>query len=312
MVYTVTFNPAIDYLVQTEGYPEQGKTNRSIGENMFYGGKGINVSMVLNELGINSTALGFIAGFTGKAIKEGLTSMGITTDFIELGSGNSRINVKLKSMNSDSTFSETEINGQGPAIDEASIELLMDKLCKLKKDDILVISGSVPNSLPDDIYEVIMAKLSEKEIKFIVDASGRLLLNALAYAPFLIKPNMDELNDIVGRELKTEEEIIDAMKELQLKGAENVLVSMGAKGALLLCDDGTVIEAKGCDGTVVNSVGAGDSMIAGFIGGYIQYMDFRKAMEIGGAAGSATAFKEGLATRADIQKYRKTVEISYR
>lgn len=292
MVCTVTFNPAIDYVVRIDKLTV-GMTNRSKSEEMYVGGKGINVSMVLAELGIRSKALGFAAGFTGRAIEDGITEKGIETDFVHLENGCSRINVKIKS------GEETELNGQGPQIPEAAIGQLFGKLDKLRDGDVLVLAGSIPNTLPSDIYEKILARLSDRKIKTVVDATKDLLLNVLKYKPFLIKPNNHELGEMFGVELKTEEEIISYAKKLHEMGAVNVLISMAGEGAVLVDEYGKVHKCGVCSGTVKNSVGAGDSMVAGFIAGS-ENGDYEYALKLGTAAGGATAFSDELAKKDEI------------
>ncbi|MBD5103345.1 MAG: 1-phosphofructokinase [Ruminococcaceae bacterium] len=294
MVYTVTFNPAIDYVVRTEEM-EVGKVNRSASEEIYFGGKGINVSMVLSELGIKSKALGFIAGFTGEAIKKGVEEKGIETDFVTLQKGFSRINVKIKS------GSETELNGQGPVIDEAALNELFKKLDKTENSDTVVLAGSIPNTLPSDIYERILERLSDKKIKAVVDATGDLLMNVLKYRPFLIKPNNHELSEIFRFPVSTHEEIADCAAKLKEMGARNVLVSMAGDGAFLLDENGKTHTCGVCMGKVRNSVGAGDSMVAGFIAGSRQG-DYEYALKLGTAAGGATAFSDGLAEKDEIYK----------
>ena len=299
MVYTVTFNPAIDYVVHT-GEMKLGATNRSEREEMYFGGKGINVSIVLRELGIDSKALGFTAGFTGEAIEKGLADMGIDTDFVRLDSGNSRINVKIKSAE------ETELNGQGPDIDDKAISALFEKLNRLSDGDTLILAGSIPSSLPSDIYQRILESLSRKKIKAVVDATKDLLLNVLQYKPFLVKPNNHELGEMFGVELKTDEEIEKYARKLQDMGAVNVLVSMAGDGAMLIDEYGKMHRCGVCKGTVKNSVGAGDSMVAGFIAGSLQG-DYEYALKLGTAAGGATAFSDGLATKEKIAELLKTL-----
>ena len=289
MIYTVTFNPAIDYVVGLNEL-NLGEVNRTDSERMFFGGKGINVSIVLAELGIHSTALGFTAGFTGKAIEDGLSEMGIDTDFVRLSNGNSRINVKINS------GVETEINGQGPNIDNIALDKLFQKLDKIQDGDTLVLAGSIPKTLPSDIYEIIMSKLSDKKIKVIVDASSDLLLNVLKYRPYLIKPNSHELSELFNVELTSDNDIINYAKKLKEMGAENVLVSMAENGALLLDSEGNIHKFGVCKGTVINSVGAGDSMLAGFIAGSANG-DLEYALKLGTACGGATAFSYGLAKK---------------
>lgn len=301
MIYTVTFNPALDYIVFLDEM-KPGDVNRSTREAIYYGGKGINVSVVLNELGLETTALGFVAGFTGKAIEDGLAAMGIKTDFIHLKEGNSRINVKVK------YGEETEINGQGPVIDEEAIKELFSKLDQLTDKDILVCAGSIPNTLPSDIYEKILAHLAPKGIRVVVDATKDLLGNVLKYHPFLIKPNNHELGEMFGTVCKTKEEIIYYAGKLQEKGAQNVLISMAGDGAILLTKDGETVQMGTPKGKVVNSVGAGDSMVAGFVAGYLKNGNYKEALTMGTAAGSATAFSEGLATAEKIQEMLKQLE----
>ncbi len=295
MIYTVTFNPAIDYVMRI---PElrTGLVNRSENEEIYFGGKGINVSIILNELGIKTKALGFSAGFTGTAIEQGVNAQGIETDFVRLDSGCSRINVKIKSKQ------ETELNGQGPEISAEAIDQLFDKLDKIENGDTLVLAGSIPNTLPENIYEKILERLSGKEISVAVDATKDLLVNVLKYKPFLIKPNNHELSEIFGAEIKTNEDIVKYAKQLQEKGAVNVLVSMAGNGSILVDENGKVHVMGVPDGKAVNSVGAGDSMVAGFIAGYTEKKDYQYALELGTASGSATAFSEGLAKKDDIYR----------
>ena len=299
MVYTVTFNPAIDYIVHTAEM-KLGATNRSDREEMYFGGKGINVSIVLRELGIDSKALGFTAGFTGEAIEKGLADVGIDTDFVRLERGNSRINVKIKSAE------ETELNGQGPDIDDKAISALFEKLDKLSDGDTLILAGSIPSSLPSDIYQRILERLSGKRIKAVVDATKDLLLNVLKYKPFLVKPNNHELGEMFGVTLKTDEEIEKYARKLQDMGAVNVLISMAGDGAMLIDEYGKMHRCGVCKGTVKNSVGAGDSMVAGFIAGSLQG-DYEYALTLGTAAGGATAFSDGLATKEKITELLETL-----
>lgn len=294
MIYTVTFNPAVDYVVHTEEM-KVGAVNRSKSEDIYFGGKGINVSIVLNELGIKSKALGFVAGFTGEAIEKGVGEKGIETDFVHLKSGFSRINVKIKA------GGETELNGQGPAIDNNAINELFCKLDKLSDGDTIVLAGSIPNTLPSDIYEKILEYLSDRQIKAVVDATKDLLVNVLKYKPFLVKPNNYELGEIFGVTLTTKDEIVKYAAKLKEMGAKNVLVSMAGDGALLLDEYGKTHICGVCRGTVKNSVGAGDSMVAGFLAGSLDG-DLEYALKLGTAAGGATAFSEGLAKKNDIYK----------
>ena len=287
MIYTVTFNPAIDYVVRT-GEMKVGVVNRTESEEIYFGGKGLNVSIILNELGIKSEALGFVAGFTGEAIENGMAKDGIKTDFVHLNNGFSRINVKIQS-----SF-ETEINGQGPEISEENIEELFKKLNKIQDGDTIVLAGSIPASLPSDIYERILEYLKNKKIRAIVDATGDLLMNVLKYKPFLIKPNNFELEEIFGVELKTAEDVSEYALKLKEMGAVNVLVSMAGDGAILADENGKIHACGVCSGTVKNSVGAGDSMVAGFIAGCEKKS---YALKLGTAAGGATAFSDGLAKK---------------
>ena len=293
MIYTVTFNPALDYVVKVDNFTT-GTVNRTVSEEIFYGGKGINVSAVLKELGYASTALGFVAGFTGDEIERGVRTLGFASDFIRVKDGMSRINVKMKSDN------ETEINGIGPQITESDVEKLFEKLEKLENGDILVLSGSIPKSIDDRIYETIMSRLDGKGIRIVLDATKDLLLNVLKYHPFLIKPNNHELGEMFGAELKSDEDIITYAGKLQEMGAVNVLVSMAGDGAILVTEEKEVHKMGVAKGTVKNSVGAGDSLVAGFIAGYLDKRDYAYALKLGTASGSATAFSEGIATRKDI------------
>ena len=291
MIYTLTFNPAIDYVIHIDKI-DWGETNRSYSEEIAFGGKGINVSTVLSNLGFDTVALGFVAGFTGEALERAVTECGIRTDFIRLRDGNTRINVKLKS------DAETEINAQGPAITEEDISKLYEKLELIRTGDTLVLAGSVPNSLHQSIYEEIMARLSGRGIRFAVDATGALLTSVLKYHPFLIKPNRAELEEICGKKLNSDGEIADAAKELQKMGAVNVLVSLGGDGALLADEFGHIHRKQAVSGKVINTVGSGDSMVAGFLAGMVEGYEY--ALTLGIAAGSATAFSQGLAAKEDI------------
>ena len=301
MIYTVTFNPSLDYIVRLDSFTA-GEINRVNYEQVLGGGKGINVSIVLGNLGHESTALGFTAGFTGEEIKRQLDDFGVKHDFVQLPEGFTRINVKVKA------DKETEINGQGPDISEAKREELFEKLDTLAEGDTLVLAGSIPKTLPDDIYEKIMARLEGRGIRIIVDAEKKLLLNVLMYHPFLIKPNNHELGDMFGVKLTTDEEIITYAKKLQEKGAQNVLISMAGDGAILLTANGQHYKSPAPKGKLVNSVGAGDSMVAGFITGYIESQgDFETAFHMGVATGSASAFSENLATRPEVEALLKTI-----
>ena len=301
MIYTVTFNPSLDYIVRLDSFTA-GEINRVNYEQVLGGGKGINVSIVLGNLGHESTALGFTAGFTGEEIKRQLDGFGVKHDFVQLPEGFTRINVKVKA------DKETEINGQGPDISEAKREELFEKLDTLAEGDTLVLAGTIPKTLPDDIYEKIMARLEGRGIRIIVDAEKKLLLNVLKYHPFLIKPNNHELGDMFGVKLTTDEEIITYAKKLQEKGAQNVLISMAGDGAILLTADGKHYKSPAPKGKLINSVGAGDSMVAGFITGYIESQgDFETAFHMGVATGSASAFSENLATRPEVEALLKTI-----
>ena len=282
VIYTVTFNPSLDYIVSVKDF-RPGMTNRTSSELMLAGGKGINVSIVLGNLGIKSTALGFIAGFTGDEIVRRLHNGGINSEFIKINDGISRINIKLKSIDG------TEINGQGPHIDSSHIEQLMNRLRRLESGDVLVLAGSIPAGISDNIYKDIMDMLKDKGVQIVVDATSRLLTNVLEYNPFFIKPNQHELGDIFNVTLNTQEEVIPYALELKKMGAVNVCVSMGGKGAILVADDGNVYKAKAPDGILKNSVGAGDSLVAGFLSGWIEKKDYEYAFRKGVATGSASA-----------------------
>ncbi len=297
MVYTVTFNPAIDYVVHT-GKMLLGSVNRSVSEEMYFGGKGINVSIVLAELGVPSKALGFTAGFTGEAIEQGVRAMGIDADFVRLSEGNSRINVKIKAEE------ETELNGQGPHIGEDALAELFAKLDRLQDGDTLILAGSIPSSLPSDIYEKILQRLSDRKIKAVVDATKDLLFNVLKYRPFLIKPNNHELGEMFGTALTSDSEIAEYAAKLQDMGARNVLVSMAGDGAILLDENGRLHRCGVCKGKVKNSVGAGDSMVAGFTAGSLDG-DYEYALRLGTACGGATAFSDGLAKKELIYELLK-------
>ncbi len=293
VIYTVTFNPSLDYIVSVKDF-RPGMTNRTSSELMLAGGKGINVSIVLGNLGIKSTALGFIAGFTGDEIVRRLHNGGINSEFIKINDGISRINIKLKSIDG------TEINGQGPHIDSSHIEQLMNRLRRLESGDVLVLAGSIPAGISDNIYKDIMDMLKDKGVQIVVDATSRLLTNVLEYNPFFIKPNQHELGDIFNVTLNTQEEVIPYALELKKMGAVNVCVSMGGKGAILVADDGNVYKAKAPDAILKNSVGAGDSLVAGFLSGWIEKKDYEYAFRKGVATGSASAFSERLATNGEV------------
>lgn len=302
MIYTVTFNPSLDYIVSVEDF-KLGLTNRTSSELMLPGGKGLNVSMVLGNLGIESTALGFVAGFTGEEIIRRIEEMGVKSDFISVEKGISRINLKLKSIDG------TEINGCGPQIGEEAVQKLMKKLDVLGEGDVLVLAGSIPNSMPDDIYKNIMARLEQRGVLMVVDATKELLVNVLEHHPFLVKPNNHELGEIFGVTLQTREEVIPYGKKLQEMGAVNVLVSMAGEGAVLIAEDGNIWQAPAPKGELKNGVGAGDSMVAGFLAGWLEKKEYQHAFRMGVSAGSASAFSELLATREEIQKVFHQVDV---
>jgi len=316
MIYTITFNPSLDYVVTVENF-ETERVNRTTSEFVFPGGKGINVSMILSELGVENTALGFVAGFTGAELERQLKDKGAITDFVSVKEGNTRINVKLRSTAKKMELNEieeqeteknvqsdveTEINGAGPIVSEEELKLLLDKLTGLNEKDIVVISGSVSKGISQSVYADIVKLCNERNIKVVVDAASSLLWNTLEYEPFLIKPNKDELEDIFYRDLFSKEEVEFYAKELQNRGAKNVLVSLGEHGAVLVAENGEVYDMDAPQGEVLNSVGAGDSMVAGFLAGYLETNDFEKALKLGICAGSATAFSYGLATKNEIDE----------
>lgn len=293
MIYTVTFNPALDYVMKVEKL-RFDDINRTYGEELYYGGKGINVSAILSRLGMENTALGFKAGFTGEKLEELLRADGINTDFIALKNGMTRINVKVKAE------TELDINAVGPSIEKEEVEKLFDKIRNIKKGDVIVLAGSVPGALPSDIYEKILSVTSQAGVEAVVDSTGDLLLNVLKYHPFLIKPNNFELGDLFGVKIKDETEIEKYAKLLQEKGARNVLVSRGKDGATLVTEDGAVHTIGIIPGKPLNSVGCGDSMVAGFVAGYIEKRDYAYALKLGSACSNATAFSYGLADKAGI------------
>ena len=295
MVYTVTFNPSLDYIVDVEDF-RLGMTNRTCSEQMMAGGKGINFSIVLQNLGIENTALGFIAGFTGEEIHRQVAEMGIRAQFISIPEGISRINRKLRSIDG------TEINGMGPSIGRAQLDALYEKLDTLTDKDTLVLAGSIPASMPSSIYCDIMERLYAKGVTFVVDATKQLLLNVLRYRPFLIKPNNHELGELFGVTLSTREAVIPYARKLQEQGARNVLISMAGQGAVLVAEDGSVHLTPAPKGTLVNAVGAGDSMVAGFLAGWQERHDYGHAFRMGVAAGSASAFSRYLATREEVER----------
>ena len=302
MIYTVTFNPSLDYVVQVEHF-QGDAVNRTSEEHVYPGGKGNNVAVIASNLGMKSRALGFKAGFTGAAMEQMLQEFGCDTDFIALEEGVTRINVKVKS---DDEF---EINGQGPRIPDEKIRQLYEKLDALESGDVLVLSGSIPNTLPDDMYERIMERLAGTDVRISVDATKDLLLNVLKYHPFLIKPNNYELGEMFGVTLESDDEIAEYARKLQEMGARNVLVSMAGDGAILVTEDGSVLKQLPPAGEVVNSVGAGDSMVAGFLAGYLKTGSYEEALKLGTAAGSATAFTSWLADPEAIDKLYKILDI---
>ena len=300
MIYTVTFNPSIDYIVSMDDF-SLGKTNRTKEEKMFPGGKGINVSTVLTNLGIPNIALGFIAGFTGDEIKRLTMKRGILCDFIKLPEGNNRINIKLKD------FDGTEINGAGPTVSQKELDILLGQLQKLKDGDSLVLAGSIPSSMPAVIYQIIMEKLKDKQIDVVVDATKELLMNALSYRPFLIKPNKHELEDALDIIIKTKEDAIRYARYLQRFGARNVLVSLSGDGAIFVSEEGESFEANVPPGTLVNAVGSGDSMIAGFLSSWEKTHNYKEAFLMAVASGSASAYSEELATKDEVMKLRSKI-----
>ena len=302
MIYTVTFNPAIDYVIKVDNLT-LGQVNRTTREYIFCGGKGINVSHLLANLGVDSVGLGFIAGFTGDVIESGAKELGFKPDFIRVREGMTRINVKVKSNE------ESEINGLGPVIHDDELEQMFKKLDELEDGDILVLAGSIPATLPSDVYERIMGRLQGKDIRIVVDATKDLLLNVLKYHPFLIKPNNHELGELFCLEFNTHEEVIPYAKELQKQGARNVLVSMGGKGAALVAENGEVYTSDAVKGRLVNAVGAGDSMVAGFLTGWLEQHDYAHAFRMALAAGSASAFSELLATKDEIMEIYDQLQV---
>ena len=298
MVYTITFNPALDYITQVENF-RIGEINRTKTETILPGGKGLNVSIVLKNLKIENTALGFVAGFTGEELIHKMESQGVKTDFVKVEKGITRINIKISSIN-EKKVEETALNGMGPQITKNDIEVLFEKIEKMSTKDVVILSGSIPKNIDNDIYEKICKKLNEKEITFIVDSTQELLMNVLKYNPFLIKPNKEELEETLNCKISTKEDIIDAAKKLKEMGAQNVLVSLGNDGALLLTKDNNTYYSKAPRGQVVSTVGSGDSMVAGFLAGYYQTQNYEHALKTGVAAGSASAFSVELATKEDV------------
>lgn len=300
MIYTITFNPALDYISQVENF-EIGKINRTKMEKILPGGKGLNVSTVLKNLGIDSTALGFIAGFTGDELKTRIENRGIKTDFIKVEKGITRINVKISSKE------ETALNGNGPEITEKDIDRLLEKIKEIKKEDIVILAGNIPRCINNDIYEIICKTLEKNNVTFIVDATKELLMNVLKYKPFLIKPNKEELEETFKERIETKEDIIIHAKKLQLMGAQNVLISLGGDGAILVTTEEKEYYSKAPKGKVLNTVGAGDSMVAGFIAGYEKSGDFEQAFKMGIATGSASSFSMNLATAEEVANLLKEI-----
>ena len=294
MIYTITFNPALDYILKVDNF-EIGKINRTEVEKILPGGKGLNVSMVLKNLGFENTALGFIGGFTGEELKKRIEAKGINTDFIKVKNGITRINVKI------SSEKETAVNGNGPEISDNDIQELLEKIENIKKEDIVIIAGNVPKGINNNIYEIICVNLERNGVTFIVDATKELLINILKYKPFLIKPNKEELEETFKVKINTKEDIITYAKKMQIMGAQNVLVSLGGDGAILITSDNQVLQANAPKGKVLNTVGAGDSMVAGFLAGYIENKDYEIALKMGIASGSASAFSMDLATQKDVE-----------
>lgn len=303
MIYTVTFNPSLDYIVSVNDF-ELGMTNRTASELMLPGGKGINVSIVLKQLGLDNTALGFMAGFTGEEIVRKLEENGVNTEFIRIPKGISRINVKLKNIDG------TEINGMGPEIAPDKLEELLVQLDRLDQGDVLVLAGSIPKSMPDDIYRDILQRLESKKIMIVVDATGDLLMNVLPYHPFLIKPNNHELGELFDVKITTKQQVVPYAEKLQEKGARNVLISMGGQGAVFVSETGEVYMAEAPKGELKNSVGAGDSMVAGFVTGWVTEGDYEHAFRMGVSTGSASAFSENLATKAEVDAVYARCEVS--
>lgn len=301
MIYTVTLNPSLDYIVKVPGFVP-GRVSRTEEEKLYPGGKGINVSIMLAHLGVSSIALGFVAGFTGGEVTRCLHKQGCACDFIQLEEGITRINVKLKAQQ------ESDINGQGPNVTKEALNQLFTQLNELKQGDMLVLAGSIPAGLPDDIYEKILSALEGKGISAVVDTTGNLLLNVLKYRPFLIKPNHHELGELFGVEIQSVDQVAVYAKKLQDMGARNVLVSMAGDGAVLLDENGNIMQRKPPRGKVVNSVGAGDSMVAGFIAGYLKDKSYQDAFFTGLAAGSASAFEDWLAEKNDVDELLKQIK----
>lgn len=300
MIYTITFNPSLDYIASCDNFT-LGQVNRTSKEIIYPGGKGINVSIVLRNLGLDTTALGFMAGFTGNEIARLIEAEGIKNELIWIDNGFSRINLKLRSNE------ESELNGMGPVIDDKAIKELYAKLDKLTEQDTLVLAGSIPSSMPSTIYSDIMAYLKDKNIKVVVDATKDLLMNVLPYHPFMIKPNNHELGELFGVELKTREEVVPYAKKLIEKGARNIIISMAGEGAVMVSENGEVYMSAAPKGKVVNSVGAGDSLVAGFLYGYHTFNNYEQAFKYGICTGSASAFSEELAKKSEVEELLKTL-----
>ena len=297
MIYTLTFNPAIDYYLSVDNLA-LGAVNRTKTERIRFGGKGINVSFVLKELGVTSTALGFVGGFTGDALENHLKSKGIKCDFVKV-QGNTRINVKLN---------DTDINSAGPDITDSELQQLYKKLDNLKNGNFLVLSGNVPKSLPQNTYEIILERLKNRGVEFVVDAEKDLLLGTLKYKPFLIKPNHHELGQIFGVEIENFDTALTYAKKLQEMGAQNVMVTLGSKGAVLVCKNGETYTQAAPKGNVISAVGAGDSAIAAFLYYFLYDQGYKYSLKFAVAAGSATTFSDGLATKEKIEKIKKSEE----
>ncbi len=300
MIYTITFNPALDYISQVDNF-EIGKINRTQTEKILPGGKGLNVSTVLKNLGIDSTVLGFIAGFTGEELKREIEQKGIIADFIKVEKGITRINVKVSSKE------ETALNGNGPEITKENVKELIQKIEKIKKGDIVILAGNIPRCINNDIYEIICKKLEQNKVTFVVDSTKELLMNILKYKPFLIKPNKEELEETFKEKIKNKEDIIKHAKKLQAMGAKNVLVSLGGEGAILVTEENNEYFSEAPKGKVINTVGAGDSMVAGFIAEYGKSGDFEQAFKMGIATGTASAFSMNLATAEEVADLLKRI-----
>lgn len=301
MFYTVTLNPALDYISQVDDFGI-GKINRTKTEKILPGGKGLNVSMVLKNLGIDSVAIGFIAGFTGDELRKQMEQKGVKTEFIKVQNGITRINVKI------SSNQETALNGIGPDIDEKDIEELLQKINEITSDDLVILSGNIPKSIPKNIYPIICDILEKNNVTFVVDATRELLIDVLKYKPFLIKPNKEELEETFKVKITTKDELVTYAKKLQDMGAQNVLISLGGDGAILLNKEGKVYYSKAPKGKVINTVGAGDSMVAGFLAGYKKTKDYEQAFKMGIATGSASAFSMDLATAKEVEDLLKDIK----